>query len=473
MKTPMPTTMSRSAFLRGVGLATVAGAAGFGGAGTARADKSTVTYVYPSDSLPTIQEKLDAGGTVVFTRGTYALPPSHGFAIKRAAVVVKGEMTGRTHLTKIVGGLCPFRIYDELKVTIEDLWFDQSNLAAILIPCGDVTVRGNKLTNCNPVEVTPPGWYPGGFQLNLCYISEALPYLANRFNALGDYLGPLFPDAPGRVPPEGSRAYGFWEMFGFAPFVEKALSSVRIEGNTVEVASSSAASSFAISGFEAVSPARITVNDNSLRNVVGGGIWLPGFGVSTLWITRNTIENPPGSLWAVAVYDHFLEQGPGTVYICDNSIRTGGEGLWLADASGGVIKGNKIECVYTPSYPEAAGLDLTNCDHLTVQDNQITGSSGFGIWPWFCNHLAFIGNNLNSFRSQGLPEWGIPPAAVFLAGDSNDVYVGKGHLVLDYGTDNVITGVSKQVGQLTREQQNAISEAVRRKRLFMPFQGNR
>ncbi len=136
--------MGRGAFLRGVGIAAVAGAAALCGvARAARAQKAPARSieVWPTDSYQTIQAAIDNGGTVHFHLGTYTqlkspTPsiPSTGksFHIGRGMqdVDIVGEIGKNGERPIISGGNIPFRVqYKPIRFKIENMEIFQPDVA--------------------------------------------------------------------------------------------------------------------------------------------------------------------------------------------------------------------------------------------------------------------------------------------------------------------------------------------------------
>lgn len=124
-------------------------------------------------------------------------------------------------------------------------------------------------------------------------------------------------------------------------------------------------------------------------------------------------------------------------------------------------------------------LDLGAYGSTLVEGNEIEIASGAGVWVWRSpggasvelNRIAGPGayalaidsgaaastlraNNLSRFEpaGAGIPlDPPIPPAEILLLSDGSTVTGGWDHepdvTVLDYGTDNVITGMTRQVGR--------------------------
>jgi len=135
-------------------------------------------------------------------------------------------------------------------------------------------------------------------------------------------------------------------------------------------------------------------------------------------------------------------------------------------------------------------LDLAASGTMLVEGNEIEIASGTGVWLWHGTRGAAIELNLitgrgayalaantgagaNTLRANNLSEFEpaaagipldppVPPADILLLSDGNTVTGGWDHepdvTVLDYGTDNVITGMTQQVGRpLNEEERDLVS----------------
>jgi hypothetical protein len=124
-------------------------------------------------------------------------------------------------------------------------------------------------------------------------------------------------------------------------------------------------------------------------------------------------------------------------------------------------------------------LDLGAYGSTLIEGNEIEIASGAGVWVWRSPGGASIewnrilgrgayalaansGANGNTLRANNLSEFEptgagipldppIPPAGILLLADGNTVSGGWDHepdvTVLDYGLDNIITGMARQVGR--------------------------
>jgi len=133
-----------------------------------------------------------------------------------------------------------------------------------------------------------------------------------------------------------------------------------------------------------------------------------------------------------------------------------------------LVEGNDVEVA------SSSGIALWwPTDGGQVLRNRVSGTGDYALVTyWDANHNELRANNVNNFTPAGPgPAWAdppIPPAEILLLSNGNRVIGGGNHepgvTVLDFGTDNVITGMTRQVGRpLSAAERATINSARDRK----------
>lgn len=94
-------------------------------------------------------------------------------------------------------------------------------------------------------------------------------------------------------------------------------------------------------------------------------------------------------------------------------------------------------------FANVAGIGmLDGLDHATVRNNVLRGSAAFAIATASVNNSVLVGNNLQQFASAN--------AGIALFGSNSNAVVGIGQgTVWDFGTGNIITGLTRAAGDIS------------------------
>ena len=104
---------------------------------------------------------------------------------------------------------------------------------------------------------------------------------------------------------------------------------------------------------------------------------------------------------------------------------------------------------------------VANGKDILVTSNKVKGEGFAGISSNWGDGIKIIGNNVQNFTPIELPEYGLVGAPIYLNPDTrNCVVVGGSNQtnVMDFGTDNILTGVNTLHGNPPGP---AISDAMR------------
>ncbi len=177
-----------------------------------------------------------------------------------------------------------------------------------------------------------------------------------------------------------------------------------------------------------------------------------------------------------AYKDETIDLEPGTdIEVRDNHIVTnypyqywGMSGIDLEVNGSALIEGNDVEVA------SASGIALWwPTDGGQVLHNRVSGTGDYALVTyWDAPNSELRANNVNNFTPVGPGlAWAdppIPPAEILLLSNGNTVIGGGNHepgvTVLDYGLDNTITGITRQVGRpLSAAERATINSAQDRK----------
>lgn len=305
---------------------------------------------------------------------------------------ISGEGT-RDARIKIIGGFGAFRIYDEKKILIRNIWFVNPLFSALIVSCGNVTIMENKITDTIGEWVYPISDFPGPFCFPILVGETNWIYKAVSSNCpLSRDIVPEFPGQP--LPPTDEYAIYMNDYLR----AKKSIGTVAIIDNEIASLTDPVINLQLCSGIailnvfsEKNKGKSILIDVNKIRNIPDLPIFAAGGSGAKIWIEKNEIRGfldaGPGERLksGIAVFNHFYDES-GSVNINNNKIYgISGLGIWAGGLNNSIIKNNLIELSLsgTPSAFDSAGIWLDNCPTgLIIESNRIRGEGIYGIGLW-------------------------------------------------------------------------------------------
>jgi hypothetical protein len=341
--------------------------------------------------------------------------------------------------TRIHGGFCTLRTYDEVDVTIMGIHFDTPVYSAILVPTGNVTIEGNRFTGLIGDMLLG---YWGGYTVE---ISES-HWLFSLFSMSDPNNRSILPLPPGQPFPSGSTYYDF--NYLLQEHLTKSIGTIAVSDNEFDIFGEGPdvpppypylhASGVHFFGVfhEEDKVKSLDLTRNNFRNPGSQALRCGGFNGNTITVRKNVvhqreygfyvIDGPQGIKMTSA-----LGVLPGKIIIDHNELHTLGEGITLFLGSDSVVKSNTLDMPYPASV--FGPLFLSGCDNATVGKNTFRGVGPYAISViGESHHNTFWGNNIATFEASEYTAW-------FDELTSDNLYIGIGiGTYLDLGVNNEI-----------------------------------
>ncbi len=326
------------------------------------------------------------------------------------------------------------------------------------IPAGEVDEAGDVVvTPFDPDDPAPPGgkWDEYVLQeVTFGYDAVGVPADMARYWVKKGYTASWLYWGDGRIWAARGTVYGVYSAWSEA--------TMTIRKNTIRDCTLGV---FFIGNGGSGDPFTAIVEDNEIVTFSGPVPFLDTSGVLAL---------------STPMYDaykgEYIDLEPGTnIEVRDNHI-VGNypyqgwymSGIDIEVNGSALVEGNDVEVA------SSSGIALWwPTDGGQVLRNRVSGTGDYALVTyWDANHNELRANNVNNFTPAGPgPAWAdppIPPAEILLLSNGNRVIGGGNHepgvTVLDFGTDNIITGMTRQVGRpLSAAERSTINSARDRK----------
>jgi hypothetical protein len=347
------------------------------------------------------------------------------------------------YATRVKGGFCTIRVYDEVDVTITGIHFDTPVYSAILVPAGNVTIQGNRFTGLIEESLL---WYLGGYPIE---VSESHGLFSLFAYLTGDNR-PILPVPPGQLlPPEHEDAMYNWLLAAFG-IPTKSVGTVVVSDNEFNIFGEgpdvlpadlrlhAAGVHFFMVYHEEDKEKSLELTRNVFRNPGSQALRCGGFEGNTVTVKKNVVHQRE--------YGFDLANGPqgikmtdagtvrpGRIIIEHNELHTLSDAIILLLGSDSTVKSNTLHMPYPASDSVRGLLVVDECEDMTVGQNTFRGSGPTAISVLGeSHHNTFQGNNIATLEAS-------EATVLFDALTSHNLYIGRGNGIFeDLGVNNTI-----------------------------------